>query len=102
LPFKAEGVRLRLGRFRNQAQYVVWGSKGTISLGRGATVLPGVIREPVRTVEKHHMTGKPTALIRQLVNDLRKRRGVSSILLLGPVPRWWRRISKGTTGRASK
>ena len=36
-------------------------------LQRRAPVLPGVIREPVRRADKHHMTGKPTALMRQLV-----------------------------------
>jgi len=60
-------VRPQLGRFRNQAEYVVWGSKGNMPLQRRAPVLPGVIREPVRRSDKHHMTGKPTELMRQLV-----------------------------------
>jgi len=64
---KTEGVRPQLGRFRNQAEYVVWGSKGGMPLKRQAPVLPGVIREPVRKADKLHMTGKPTALMRQLV-----------------------------------
>lgn len=64
---KTEGVRPQLGRPRNQAEYVVWGSKGAMPTSRAAPVLPGVIREPVRRVDKHHMTGKPTALMRQLV-----------------------------------
>jgi site-specific DNA-methyltransferase (adenine-specific) len=64
---KTEGVRPQLGRFRNQAEYVVWGSKGNMSLQRRAPVLPGVIREPVRKADKLHMTGKPTPLMRQLV-----------------------------------
>lgn len=62
---KTEGVLAQLGRFRNQAEYVVWGSKGNIMpLGRRASVLPGVIRESVRKADKHHMTGKPTDLMR--------------------------------------
>ncbi|HYG08131.1 MAG TPA: site-specific DNA-methyltransferase [Stenotrophomonas sp.] len=64
---KTEGVRPQLGRFRNQAEYIVWGSKGHMPLQRNAPVLPGVIREPVRKADKHHLTGKPTALMRQLV-----------------------------------
>lgn len=64
---KTEGVRPQLGRFRNQAEYIVWGSKGHMPLKRRAPVLPGVIREPVRKADKHHLTGKPTALMRQLV-----------------------------------
>lgn len=64
---KTEGVRPQLGRFRNQAEYVVWGSKGNMPLCRRAPVLAGVIRESVRKADKHHMTGKPTNLMRQLV-----------------------------------
>ncbi|ASK99973.1 site-specific DNA-methyltransferase [Xanthomonas citri pv. fuscans CFBP 6996] len=64
---KTEGVRPQLGRFRNQAEYIVWGSKGNMPLDRRAPVLPGVIREPVRKADKHHLTGKPTELMRQLV-----------------------------------
>ncbi|MCS3745803.1 site-specific DNA-methyltransferase (adenine-specific) [Xanthomonas arboricola] len=64
---KTEGVRPQLGRFRNQAEYIVWGSKGNMPLDRRAPVLPGVIRESVRKADKHHLTGKPTGLMRQLV-----------------------------------
>ncbi len=64
---KTEGVRPQLGRPRNQAEYVVWGSKGAMPLDRQAPVLPGVIRAKVRRADKHHMTGKPTDLMRQLV-----------------------------------
>lgn len=64
---KTEGVRPQLGRFRNQAEYIVWGSKGGMPLDRKVPVLPGVIREPVRKIDKHHMTGKPTELMRQVV-----------------------------------
>ncbi|MBB5878856.1 site-specific DNA-methyltransferase (adenine-specific) [Xanthomonas arboricola] len=64
---KTEGVRPQLGRFRNQAEYIVWGSKGNMPLDRRAPVLPGVIRESVRKADKHHLTGKPTQLMRQLV-----------------------------------
>lgn len=64
---KTEGVRPQLGRFRAQAEYVIWGSKGGMPLDRKAPVLPGVFREPVRRCDKHHMTGKPTELMRQVV-----------------------------------
>ncbi|CEE45650.1 Site-specific DNA-methyltransferase (fragment) [Xanthomonas citri pv. citri] len=60
-------MRPQLGRFRNQAEYIVWGSKGNMPLDRRAPVLPGVIRESVRKADKHHLTGKPTELMRQLV-----------------------------------
>lgn len=64
---KTEGVRPQLGRFRAQAEYIVWGSKGSMPLDRKVPVLPGVIREPIRKADKHHMTGKPTDLMRQVV-----------------------------------
>ncbi|PPT91719.1 adenine methyltransferase [Xanthomonas arboricola pv. arracaciae] len=64
---KTEGVRPQMGRFRNQSGYIVWGSKGNMPRDRRAPVLPGVIRESVRKVDKHHLTGKPTELMRQLV-----------------------------------
>lgn len=64
---KTEGVRPQLGRVRNQAEYIVWGSKGNMPLDRRAPVLPGVIRASVRKADKHHLTGKPTELMRQLV-----------------------------------
>lgn len=64
---KTEDVQPQLGWFRNQAEYVVWGSKGNMPLGHRALVLPGVVREAVRKADKHHMTGKPTERMRQLV-----------------------------------
>ncbi|RPE74611.1 DNA-methyltransferase [Vulcaniibacterium tengchongense] len=64
---KTEGVRPQLGRFRNQAEYVVWGSKGAMPLTRRAPVLPGVIRAKVLKSDKLHLTGKPTELMRQVV-----------------------------------
>ncbi len=64
---KTEGMRSQLGRFRNQAEYVVWGSKGNMPVERRAPVLPGVVRESVRKADKHHLTGKPTDLMWQLV-----------------------------------
>ncbi|MCS3747654.1 DNA modification methylase [Xanthomonas arboricola] len=45
----------------------MWGSKGNMPLDRRAPLLPGVIRESVRKADKHHLTGKPTELMRQLV-----------------------------------
>jgi site-specific DNA-methyltransferase (adenine-specific) len=64
---KIEGVRTQRDRFRNQADYIVWGSKGAMPLDRNAPTLPGVIRAEVRRDDKLHMTGKPTDLMRQVV-----------------------------------
>ncbi|AWH35204.1 adenine methyltransferase [Stenotrophomonas sp. SAU14A_NAIMI4_8] len=62
-----EGGRPQLGRFRNQTAYVVWGSKSNTPLDRRASVLPSAIRESVRKADRHHMTGKSTDFMRQLM-----------------------------------
>lgn len=64
---KTQGVRPQKGRFRSQAEYIVWGSKGALPIDRNVPTLPGVFCEPVRRTDKHHLTGKPTNLMRQLV-----------------------------------
>jgi len=64
---KTEGARPQPGRPRAQCEYIVWGSKGDMPLTRNAPIIPGAIREPVRQADKHHLTGKPTTLMRQLV-----------------------------------
>ena len=64
---KTEGCRPVLGRFRAQAEYVVWGSNGPMPLNHGVGVLPGAYRVPIRLADKHHLTGKPTELMRQIV-----------------------------------
>lgn len=55
------------GYFRHQAEYVVWGTSGPLSPAEHGGPFPGVISCPVRQDDKHHMTGKPTELMRQLV-----------------------------------
>lgn len=64
---KTEAVRPQMGRFRAQAEYVVWGSAGPMSDGLEVGVLPGVLREKVQQADKHHLTGKPTALMQAIV-----------------------------------
>jgi site-specific DNA-methyltransferase (adenine-specific) len=64
---KGGGVRPQLGRFSAQAEYLVWGSKGAMPFDRGVKPLPGVFSVPIRQDDKFHMTGKPTALMRQVV-----------------------------------
>lgn len=64
---KTEGVRPQLGRLRTWAEYMVWGSKSHMPADRRAPVLPGVMRQSIRKAGKHHMTGKSTALMQQLV-----------------------------------
>jgi len=64
---KTEGVRPVIGRFRQQAEYLVWGSKGDMPQDRGVGVLPGEYRCSVKAADKFHVTGKPTELMRSLV-----------------------------------
>jgi site-specific DNA-methyltransferase (adenine-specific) len=64
---KTEGTRPTKGRYRAQCEYIVWGSKGPMPLERGVPVLPGVFRYVVKQADKHHLTGKPTDLMRDIV-----------------------------------
>jgi len=81
---KTEATRPHLGRPRAQAEYIIWGSKGHMPHTRKAPILPGVIREVVRQKDKHHMTGKPTALMRQLVHICERRSDGTGGLILDP------------------
>ena len=62
---KTEAARPQKGWFRNQAEYVVWGSNGPMS-GRGEC-LPGVFRQSVLSEGKEHIAGKPVGLMVELV-----------------------------------
>lgn len=61
---KTERGRPQMGRYRAQAEYVVWGTEGARAL-RGPTA-PGVFRQPVPK-EKHHIAGKPVGLMEGLM-----------------------------------
>ena len=63
---KTEAARPSPGRFRNQCEFILWGSKGELPADRGVPILPGVLRSVVRANDKHHLTGKPTAVMRWL------------------------------------
>jgi site-specific DNA-methyltransferase (adenine-specific) len=63
---KTEAARPSMGRFRNQCEYIVWGSSGPMAALESVGCLPGVWRVSVGQADKHHMTGKPTALMREL------------------------------------
>lgn len=61
-----------LGRYRNDCEYIVWGTNGAREVKpevyKGFGALPGVYRVPsVTSNEKHHQTEKPVALLRQLL-----------------------------------
>ncbi len=63
---KTEAARPHIGRFASQCEYVVWGSAGALPERAEVGVLRGVIREPVHPRDKHHLTGKPTAVMQAL------------------------------------
>jgi site-specific DNA-methyltransferase (adenine-specific) len=64
---KTPACRPAKGRFAAQAEYIVWGSKGAMPLERGVGCLPGVFAHAIKQSDKFHITGKPTALMRDVV-----------------------------------
>lgn len=65
---KGEGTRPTPGGFRGQCEYVVWSSSGPLPQAEeGVIVLPGFFTATVTKDDKHHQTGKPTSLMRELV-----------------------------------
>jgi site-specific DNA-methyltransferase (adenine-specific) len=63
---KRGGIPQR-GRFRAQSEFIVWASNGVLEPDRGVPVLDGVFTHTVAQSDKHHQTGKPTALMRDVV-----------------------------------
>ena len=60
--------RPQRGRFRQQAEFVVWGSNGNMPIDRNAPVLPGVFRQSMPPAAKRiHQTEKPLAVMRDIV-----------------------------------
>ena len=60
--------RPQRGRFRQQAEFVVWGSNGHMPLDRNAPVLPGVFRQSMPAYAKRrHQTEKPLEVMREMV-----------------------------------
>jgi len=69
---KTEACRPEKGRYRNQCEYVVWGSRDALPRATpDAPCLPGVYRHRVRPAEKRHMAGKPLALMTDLLSITR-------------------------------
>ncbi len=61
---KTEGTRPVLGRYRNQTEFLAWGSNGARKMA--GPVAPGVIRKAVDK-QKAHATAKPVAMLEQLL-----------------------------------
>lgn len=65
---KTEGARApHTGYFRHQCEYVIWGTRGVSRPAGHGGPWPGAYRVPVRHADKFHLTGKPTDLMRKLV-----------------------------------
>lgn len=65
---KTEAARApHTGYFRHQCEYVVWGTKGVSVPAQHGGPWPGCFRHGVKLADKHHMTGKSTPLMMDLV-----------------------------------
>lgn len=62
---KTEAARPRKGAFRNQCEYLVWGSNG--AMRDEGECLPGLFTFTVCGSEKHHIAGKPEKLMQEIV-----------------------------------
>lgn len=64
---KTPACRPAMDSFAAQAEYIVWGSNGPMPRDARAGCLPGVFTHRVAQNDKHHQTGKPTPLMRDIV-----------------------------------
>lgn len=55
------------GFFRHQCEYLVWGTNGKVPQPLDRGPFDGCYRDSVKKSDKFHLTGKPTPLMRQLV-----------------------------------
>jgi len=55
------------GYFRHQCEYIVWGTKGKCKKAEHAGPFFGCYKFPVKQSDKFHLTGKPTDLMKELV-----------------------------------
>lgn len=65
---KGQGARApHKGYFRHQCEYILWGTKGRCPIASHAGPFAGCLHHTVRQADKFHLTGKPTQLMRELV-----------------------------------
>lgn len=61
-------ARPMMGRYRNEFEFIVWGSNGPMPFERGVGVLPGYYKyPPVASKDRLHQTEKPLQLIEDLL-----------------------------------
>lgn len=63
---KTAGIRPNAGKFRQQAEFVLWGSSGPMPMDLHAPCLNGVFTHPPFR-DKEHIAGKPYKLMRDLM-----------------------------------
>ena len=62
------------GRFRNQCEYIIWGTAGSKKVkyrdgnGKSISPLPGVLQETLKRSEKLHVTGKPMTVMKWILD----------------------------------
>jgi len=66
VPWNKRSARPQLGKFRQQCEYVLFGSKGRF-VPTCRACLPGVYDYPVITQQKVHLTSKPVSLLVDLL-----------------------------------
>ena len=66
LPWDKRSARPSLGRFRQQCEFVLFGSRGKFRASTRAC-LPGLFSYPVIARHKVHLTGKPVPLVTDLL-----------------------------------
>lgn len=66
---KTEAARPMRGRFRNQCEYLVWGSRGPMPVE--GPCLPGLWRVTAGSAGKTHIAGKPDQLMQRIVEICR-------------------------------
>lgn len=55
------------GYLRHQCEYIIWGTNGPMEILKDRGPFDGCYDISVKQTDKHHMTGKPTDLLRELV-----------------------------------
>lgn len=64
---KGPAARPSMGRFSSRCEYVVWGSNGPMPEREGVGCLQGLYTCHQTDDDKHHLVGKPTAIMKHIV-----------------------------------
>jgi site-specific DNA-methyltransferase (adenine-specific) len=64
---KGPSARPAMGRFRNQCEFIAWGTNGEAVDSQAVGCLPGAWDCAVNSDEKHHITGKPESVMAGVV-----------------------------------